>query len=126
MAVMFIRRDEGDPEELERSYSENHSKKAGEHGRGEDWGIPLVVLHHLIGYTGTGRVVVDMFEDQTTMETLLFSPQELPEHLRPATVGMVLPKERWERDGVFLKVHKMVPPLRAVATEEGGARRPRY
>jgi hypothetical protein len=128
VVVMFIRRDAGDPDEAERKYNANFTQRAGEQGRGEDWGVPLVVLHQIRGYASDCSVQIDMFEDQATMESLLYSPGDLPAHLRPATTGVVHAREqvRERGDRVFLNVHKMLPSLRAISTEEGGARRPRY
>jgi hypothetical protein len=131
---MFIRHDPGDPETLHRVYDENFTKSAGQPGRGEDWGIPLVVLHHICGYNEKGSVTIDIFEDEETMKNLVFNQERLPPHLRPAVssagmweqMGLPRPKDRWERDVQVMRVEKVLPPLRAVVSDEGGLRRPRY
>jgi hypothetical protein len=127
----FIGRTKGDPVELQKIYEENFSALAGQPGRGEDWGIPLVVLQHICAVSHDALYIIDFFKDDETRENLLNTPSELPEHLRPSvsrTAGM------WQRMGVAnlrdrpedttrLKVIKMLPSLNVTLPELGAERR---
>jgi len=131
---MFIMRTEGDPVKLQEIYHDYYTELAGQPGRGEDWGIPLVVLRHICAFDSRGMYIIDVFKDEETLHNLLFNPGNLPDHLRPVNVGspsmwarmgVEMPQKRWERDVEVLHVGKILPPLQSVQSDLGGDRRPR-
>lgn len=135
VVAAFISRTPGDPEKLRQIYENTYRASAGQHGRGEDWGIPLVVLQHLCGFTDDAMYLIDVFQDDETLDLLTWHADQLPAHLRPEISGttsmwkqMGVPnlRDRWEEDVTRIKVAKMLPPLTAILPEEGGARRRRY
>jgi len=133
MVAAFISRTPGDPEELRALYEENYTALAGAPGRGEDWGTPLVVLQHICGFSDDAMYIIDVFENEETLNNLVNAPEKLPDHLRPSVgrtdamwknMGGVNLRDR-PKDIIRLKVAKYLPPLTGVVTEQGGLRRPR-
>lgn len=126
--TLYIARIAGNPAEMEASYHQTYSALAGLPGRGRDWGIPAVILRHICAFGEDAMWIVDLYENEKTMQDLIFHRENLPPELRPAagdapclydSLG-----ERWEKDVRVFRAGKVLPPLRAVLAESGVAIRP--
>jgi hypothetical protein len=134
--AMFIGRTMGDPAALKEAYDKEMTALAGLPGRGEDWGVPLVALVHICAFSDDAMYEVNLFRDEETMRSLIFEPEKLPLHLRPApadgasmwsTLGIPSYRERWDTPDVSVyRVGKVLPPLHTVISDEGGLLRQRF
>lgn len=121
----------GDPGEFEPIYNEDKRSTAGEPGRGEDWGIPLVVLQHICAWTDDSMFIFDIFKDEQTAHALIFAPETIPEDLRTTSsgpslwskLGVVTPSKREVPAVENLRIAKVVPPIETMVTDSGGHRR---
>jgi hypothetical protein len=82
---MMMLKTTGDAEALKAAYDRSARERAGEHARGEEWGIPKAALLHVCAFSDDAMYIFDVFRDSEIQQNLIHNRQALPEHLRPVT-----------------------------------------
>lgn len=123
----------GDVAALKAAYDRSARERAGEHARGEEWGIPNAALHHVCAFSDDAMYIFDIFRDSETQHNLIHNREALPSRLRPVSGSISSSaahralsnnetlQDRFTRDATLLRVHVVLPNLGSMEERPSGS-----